>query len=114
MARDISARYKEKPVVGQQEEEEAEGGPAAQVPMIEGGSSSSTASESTTGGTQSSEAEAEAGKRPIPHESSAVPPGIAEDGSAAGANLALGTVMEDAGGERVDDGRAKEAEAGVA
>jgi len=116
MIRDILARYKEKPVAGQQEEEQAERGPAGQV---EGEPSSaaaqpSTASESTAEGTQSSEAEAVERQGSIPHESSAVPTGIAEDGSGAGANLALGAVMEDASDERVDDSRAKEAEAGVA
>jgi len=107
MARDISPRNKEKPVAGQQEEEEEENEPAGQ------GDQPSTASESTAEGIQSSEAEAVEEQGPIPHESSAVPPGIAEDGSGAGANLASGAVIEDAGGERVDDGRAKEAEAGV-
>jgi len=116
MARDISTTYKEKPVVGQQEEEEAECGPTGQV---EGEPSlatapPSTASERTAEGTQSSEAEAVGGHGPIPHESSAVPPRIAEDGSGAGADLASGAVIEDAGSERVDDGRAKEVEAGVA
>jgi len=114
IARDISARYKEKPVAGQQEEEEAGRGPAG---LIEEDPSSiateSTASESTADGTQNSKAEAVGGQRPIPYESSAVPPGIAEDGSGAGANLALGTVMENAGGERVDDSRVKEVEDGV-
>jgi len=115
MARDILAKYKEKPVAGQQEEEEEEYEPAGQV---EGESSliaaESTALESTAEGTQSSDAEAVEGHRPISHECSAVPPGIAEDGSGAGANLGSGVIMEDAGGERVDDGRAKEAEARVA
>jgi len=115
MARDISAMYKEKPVAGQQEGEEAERGPAG---VEEGEPSSiaaeSTASESTAEGTQSLEAEAVERHGSIPHESSAVPARIAEDGSGAGADLASGAVMEDAGVERVDDGRAKEVEAGVA
>ena len=51
---------------------------------------------------------------PIPHECSAVPLGIGEDGFGARADLTSGTVMEDASSERVDDGRARKAEAGVA
>ena len=108
IARNISSKNKEKPVAGQQQEEEVENEPAGQVAQP------STASESTAEGIQSSETEAVQEQGPIPHESSAVPPGIAEDGSGAGANLDSSAVMEDAGGERVDDGRAKEAEAGVA
>jgi len=108
MARDILPRNKEKPVAGQQEEEEAENEPAGQVDQA------STASESTAERIQSSEAEAVEEQGPIPHEFSAVPTGIAEDRSGVGANLESGAVMEDAGGERVDDGRAKKAEGGVA
>jgi len=53
----------------------------------------SNASETTAEGPQNSEVEAVGEQGPIPHESSAVPPGIAEDGSGAGANLASGAVM---------------------
>jgi len=85
IARDISARYKEKPVAGQQEEEEVERGPAGQVEREPSSAAAqlSTASESTVEGTQSSEAEAVGGHGPIPHKSSTVPSGIAEDGSEA-------------------------------
>jgi len=108
MARDISPRNKEKPVAGQQEEEEVENEPAGQVDQP------STASGSTAEGIQSSEAEAVEEQGPIPHESFAVPSGIAEDRYGVRANLESGAVMKDAGGERVDDGRVKEVEAEVA